>query len=169
MFVEKRNCDIRDRSNHFMYFSSFFQAAKMYQYDKCTKSYTRYSSLYKHSKTLHDDERPFECEVCQKTFVFRVTLNDHLVSHTDVKSHICPVCGKGYKQRSGMTKHLTVHQDPTYTCEICGKHFDRKTYLRSHLNTHGDKQECLACKASVFHLDKHLCNIYGDRQCRGKL
>ena len=46
----------------------------MFQYEKCSKSYNRHSSLVKHSQ-VRDELRPFVCSVCQKIFVYKDSLN----------------------------------------------------------------------------------------------
>ena len=54
-------------------------------------------------------ERPYECEVCNKTF----TRNDHLVAH----------------------KRTHTGEQP-YECEVCGRKFSVLSNMRSHRDTH---------------------------------
>ena len=90
-------------------------------------------------------------------FVYKDSLNQHMLTHTDVATVDCPICGKGFKQRGSMYKHKAMHGPGKYICDTCGRRFDRKEYLLAHLKTHGDKQQCGACKIMVYHLDKHIC------------
>ena len=57
-----------------------------------------------------------------------------------------------------------------HACDSCGRKFDLKEYLLTHIKTHGDKQQCSAWKASVFHVDKHICKAErGDPQIQCSL
>ena len=106
---------------------------------------------------MHDEFRPFLCYMCSKTFVYKDSLNQHMLTHTDVATVACPICGKSFKQRGSMYKHKAIHGPGKYICDTCGRRFDRKEYLLAHVKTHGDKQQCGACKIMVYHLDKHIC------------
>ena len=133
----------------------FFQG-RAYQCDKCGKSYNRLNSYLKHAR-VHDDVRPFLCPICAKTFVYKDSLNQHLLTHTDAANEICPTCGKNFKHRGSLNKHMRMHGPARFACGFCDRRFDRKEYLLAHTNTHIGKQQCSACNASVFHLDKHIC------------
>ena len=146
-------------SLHFDYLCDclLFQA-RMFQCEKCCKSYDRQSSLVKHSH-VHNELKPFVCSICQKAFVYKDSLNQHKLTHTDVATAVCPICGKTFKQRASLSKHKSIHEPAKYTCDSCGRKFYRKEFLLAHLKTHGDKKQCSACKARVFHLDKHICKM----------
>ena len=55
-----------------------------------------------------------KCEKCDKTFLFKKSLNDHLKLvheiivevHNDNKVHNCEKCGKIFKQRKHLTNHI---------------------------------------------------------------
>ena len=53
----------------------------MYQCKKRSKSFNRKSSLVKQSH-VHDELRPFVCFVCQETFVYKDSLNQHKLTQT---------------------------------------------------------------------------------------
>ena len=55
----------------------------------------RKSSLVKHSH-VHDELMPFVCSVCQKTFVYKDSLNQHKLTHKDLSvSHLWQLSNRG--------------------------------------------------------------------------
>lgn len=58
---------------------------------------------------IHTNEKRFVCELCNKRFSEKCTLNKHLVRHAGEKSFICATCGKGFCDKSGLTTHLITH------------------------------------------------------------
>jgi len=54
--------------------------------EKCGKSYTQSSALYRHIKAKHL-EHPFKCSFCDKTFPFKKTFEDHQMSHDKNKDN----------------------------------------------------------------------------------
>merc|ERR1711874_868644 len=56
----------------------------------CGKSFTEYSSLYKH-KSVHSVKPCFSCDVCGKTYRQMATLEKHRRTH-DGKGPIADVC-----------------------------------------------------------------------------
>lgn len=45
-------------------------------------------------KSLPDQERKFECTVCQSSFKRNGHLKEHMLSHLGVRSHKCDICSK---------------------------------------------------------------------------
>ena len=49
--------------------------------------------------------KPFECNICEKTFTQKNTLANHKRTHTGEKPYSCDVCQKSYSQSSGLSAH----------------------------------------------------------------
>ena len=77
---------------------------KPYECEICKKTFGTNSHLAKH-KMIHTGFKPYECEVCKKAFISSSALNDHKRVHTGKKPYSCDVCQKSYGQRSGLYQH----------------------------------------------------------------
>ena len=112
--------------------------ARMYQCEKCSKSYNRHSLLVRHSH-VHDELRPFMCSVCQKTFVCKDSLNQHKLTHTDVTTADVPFVAKLSNRGVVCTNtRASTNQQNTHAT------LDRREYLLAHFN--------LTLSARIYHL-----------------
>ncbi|GMT13151.1 hypothetical protein PFISCL1PPCAC_4447, partial [Pristionchus fissidentatus] len=57
------------------------------------------------SKERNRKNRPFECEICHKTFAKEHTFKKHVNFHKGIRPFGCSVCGKRYLRRHYLTKH----------------------------------------------------------------
>ena len=49
---------------------------------------------------IHTNEKPYECDVCEKAFRHSNALKDHVRIHTNEKPYECDVCEKRFTQSS---------------------------------------------------------------------
>lgn len=87
--------------------------------------------------------RPNEhkCKVCQKSFVTRQQLKQHIVAaHVTAdedKPFECPSCHLSFKRIAHLHRHQIVHNGArTFKCPKCDKTFARNDHLTAHLWTH---------------------------------
>ena len=45
-------------------------------------------------RVVHSGDKPFKCDMCEKAFNRKDTLESHLSSHSDLKPFMCSVCGQ---------------------------------------------------------------------------
>lgn len=60
-------------------------------------------------KTLHLEESPHKCSVCNRSFNQRSNLKTHLLTHTDHKPYECGTCGKVFRRNCDLRRHALTH------------------------------------------------------------
>ncbi|GCB77012.1 hypothetical protein scyTo_0018412 [Scyliorhinus torazame] len=101
---------------------------------------------------IHTGDKPFKCEVCDKSFLASSTLNRHQLVHTGTlrkhqrihtgeKPFTCEVCDKSFSQLDNLHKHKRIHTgEKPFPCEVCDKSFSQLSILQRHRRTHtGEK------------------------------
>lgn len=75
--------------------------------DTCQKTFSTYSGLKNHNKTMHGSaEGLYKCKCCGKLFESSSRLMLHERSHSDAKLYQCVRCDKEYKYKCSLDNHL---------------------------------------------------------------
>ncbi|CAH8521956.1 unnamed protein product [Heterobilharzia americana] len=121
----------------------------LFKCNLCNKYLATAHGLEVHVRRSHNSgKRPFECQLCQKTFGHITSLYQHESVHCQDRQFQCPQCGKTFKRSSTLSTHLLIHSDTRpYPCQYCGKRFHQKSDMKKHTYTHtGEKPYiCLQC------------------------
>lgn len=89
-----------------------------------------------HHMRIHADDKPFECNICDKSFRQSGTLNTHLTLHTG-KPHLCQICGKRFSRQAFLKVHVRTHTgNLPYKCADCAAEFAQKCALVTHRERH---------------------------------
>lgn len=114
----------------------------------CKKVFSTPHGLEVHVRRSHSGRRPFECDVCGKTFGHTVSLEQHKNIHTNERTFECKQCSKTFKRSSTLSTHMLIHSDTRpFPCDYCGKRFHQKSDMKKHTYIHtGEKpHKCLQC------------------------
>lgn len=102
----------------------------------------------------------FECTECEKTFVNRTMLKQHVVIHSKDKKYTCSICGESFNVERYLKRHLKIVHADAQKCHLCPKEFIYDLTLKKHLCTdHNiistDTFPCKLC-SKVFFLPSSL-------------
>jgi len=131
----------------------------------------------KSHQTIHTGEKLHKCEMCDKKFSQKATLNRHMLSHTNQRNFTCEGCNKSFKDNTALKRHELIHLETNqFQCEYCPKRFIQKNNLKAHLRSHtGEKPfKCDQCDKKFTHnvslkthLKKHnivfICDQCGEK------
>uniref|UniRef100_A0A8C6Y3L9 Zinc finger protein 335 n=1 Tax=Naja naja TaxID=35670 RepID=A0A8C6Y3L9_NAJNA len=114
---------------------------------QCSYRSRRWSSLKEHMFN-HVGRKPYQCEECDYTSVYKKDVIRHSAVHNrDKKKRVdpapkrssfpCPVCGRVYPMQKRLTQHMKTHSsEKPHMCDKCGKSFKKRYTFKMHLLTH---------------------------------
>ncbi|XP_078506915.1 uncharacterized protein LOC144767271 isoform X2 [Lissotriton helveticus] len=112
-----------------------------------TEHEMRFADKATHEKT-HKGERPFHCNIREKSFTQKGNLLQHQSVHTGEKPYHCTVCSKPFSQKTNLVLHQRTHTgERPFPCTVCSKRFSRKAYLVQHQSVHTGERpyHCNVC------------------------
>lgn len=87
----------------------------------CSRPFKYVNDLKRH-RSIHFDDKPFECEICGKKFKHKSNLKTHQLTHYSEKPYSCTLCEKRFHQKGNLKTHLIVHTgEMPFVCNICTK------------------------------------------------
>lgn len=99
---------------------------------QCGNSFKRAEHLRIHINGVHLKQKPYACDLCNKTFAQSGDRNIHKFRHTGEKPHQCQYCKKNFRLLKAMRAHIRIHTgEKPYACEICKMDFMTYNLLAS--------------------------------------
>lgn len=148
----------------------------------CNKVFKHQSKLRRHA-VVHTGERPYKCDICQRSFSQRADIKAHkLKVHSgpsEKKLFPCDKCAKIYSSEWLLKAHLLWHSgEQPIVCPDCGKSFQTPYGLKQHAVVHSGEKTfaCDQCDKRYYRAGElkqhqmshdetgelpHLCNICG--------
>ena len=126
---------------------------------------------------VHETDKLFKCEICEKTLLSERFLKDHNAAfHTKLKPYSCEKCGKSFSTKNIYKRHQLIHNEGNernFQCEHCGSSFVSITKLKWHkLRVHQQykTEMCDSCGISFGSenlLKNHVIDVHGEKnhQC----
>lgn len=99
---------------------------------------------------VHNEEKPFVCDLCGKRFKFKNAIRDHMMVKLGMKDYVCEICGRKFVKRSYLNKHLRFHnmskeEQKRYRCDVCNKKFSELRLLVAHRRVSHDGEKPFSC------------------------
>ncbi len=118
---------------------------KPLQCDVCDRTFTRKANLKLH-KVVHTVKKLLKCDQCDKTFATSQKLKVHALRHGKDMPFHCETCGRKYVTAHELRRHQKRHSE-THNCEKCGRGFRASNDLRRHRFTHSEERpfQCDMC------------------------
>ncbi|XP_052747789.1 PR domain zinc finger protein 5-like isoform X2 [Galleria mellonella] len=135
---------------------------KVVKCDWCGHMVTRKGELESHVNRFHLKIKPYECNICKKTFCGKERLKEHIQTHSTEHTRYCTICGKKYANRVCLKMHLRLHSGVTpYECDICGEKFRSSSIMNTHkIKKHTEKTICCPLCDTMFYLAREMRNHF---------
>lgn len=155
------------------------QLKRTYKCSFCKTEFVSNYVLRLHVEELHQNEFKYFCEVCNRGFTAKSSLNTHKYTHIDGHQFKCTLCSKTFRYKRQLNNHMAVHaglKEEKVQCTKCDKSFASQSSLNCHVKFAHDGVSyiCKTCGKSysskgalVMHEHTHLetfpfiCSVCG--------
>lgn len=141
-------CDRRFKTNGALnrHFRSHTRE-KHYKCSVCSETFFYAHQRQIHLSVVHTGKPLFVCPDCGRSFTFAGSLTRHLRIHRDEKPFECNVCNKRFRQGNQVRAHKETHGEKPYVCWCCGKRLGLGSFW-THMKEHTSVKisyECAVC------------------------
>ncbi len=102
----------------------------------CTETFKEKEELEAH-KIIHREKYKHWCEICNRGFYNFYSYSNHSKSkHENIKPYCCSTCKKRFVQRTDFERHLQVHnpnREKEFKCSECPKSYFYDDGLKKHM------------------------------------
>jgi hypothetical protein len=117
----------------------------------CTEEirFEKWLDMKRHYRSAHQMEGYVMCSCCNRKFVKRSKILEHVVRKQNPDLFKCEICGKCLADRDGLRIHMVKHtpeESWAYKCTVCLKSFFRRGQFADHQMQHlPDSEKKYAC------------------------
>ncbi|XP_045119882.1 zinc finger protein 652-A-like isoform X2 [Portunus trituberculatus] len=124
----------------------------MHSCPQCHYKTVRREHFLRHIKNVHQNYRPFLCDICGKAFKRQDALKQHHVSHYQNLAQVgpygfvCHICQKVCRSAAYLKEHMATHsEERSFLCEVCGASFKTRSVQRNHVQTIHRRPRAFTC------------------------
>ncbi|XP_026489420.2 zinc finger and BTB domain-containing protein 17-like [Vanessa tameamea] len=77
----------------------------------CGNCYTWKPYFLAHMRRRHGAEKKHQCKQCDKSFLMKYELKNHMVRHTGERNFLCGLCGESFTRMINLKKHCQMHKE----------------------------------------------------------
>ncbi|KRT83116.1 zinc finger protein, partial [Oryctes borbonicus] len=118
----------------------------------CQKTFSCRQNYEVHIKAVHENQKPYKCDQCDKTFSYVNSLKCHMLQHVSEKTYPCESCDKVFNHPSSLVYHREAEHNNgrKFVCNKCNKSFKHKQLLLRHQLVHSNERphSCKFCEAT---------------------
>lgn len=133
----------------------------------CTHTSRTFAQHNRHVRREHPEDAKFHCGYCEKSFVQRYHLLDHINQHGKIRMYACNFCDKKFTRNQNLvfhlvSRHIFDENARSRKCGYCGITAKLKgKEFQKHVRTHKDVLDfrcvaCMKCFNSSEDLTAHL-------------
>jgi KRAB domain-containing zinc finger protein len=75
--------------------------------------------MKEHYQRVHCEERPFRCDVCDKSFAIQTDFKRHKIMHSEERPYDCEVCNMSFRYLNALKEHMFRHNNDYHIPVIC--------------------------------------------------
>jgi uncharacterized Zn-finger protein len=123
---------------------------KPFACEQCPKRFSSRGMLLSH-RIWHSEQRSFGCATCGKRFKTKYTLKWHDLSvHKNERPFQCLLCDIQFKRLSDLSVHNRKHTgERPFTCPLCVQQFSTKNSLLRHAKKHSQSSANVAWREVI--------------------
>ena len=128
-----KTLDNKDKlRKHLVFVHNSTDALTPYNCPVCEATFLSRHRLEEQLRTQHQVDGVYQCNVCQAAFDGPELLAEHIKPCREASTK-CLTCGDVFESRDLLDEHTKTHKDDRpFMCMMCGATFRRRTNLRAH-------------------------------------
>lgn len=136
--------------------------SETHECEKCDKCFVYKKGLMNHMRHQHDNYKQFVCSVCKKRFNQKVHLKTHMMSHTGEKPFKCLYCESTFRDLHPMKIHQKrIHETQKYSYKC--------ENCQGSFKTHVDKRHHIVCRLFIYSGTSIICKICQEYQSKNTI